>query len=288
LAILLVVNIVQPQVTVAPAPSDFAALLRDWRRMRGMSQLSLALAAHVSTRHLGFLEVGRSNPSRAMVLALAQALEMPLRDRNQLLVVAGFAPMFRETPLADDALESVREALAFMLSSAEPCPCFVVNRRYDVMMAIGAGRWMLATFTEDPTLSDVDCNMMHVLTHPRGMGRFIANREDVLRKVAGRLKRDLGHSHRRDDADEAALARADAALASLPDAPQSNLSPIPMIGLHLARGALHLDLFTTIATLGTPLDITLQEIRIETFFPMNEATRLALAAASANAAGRIG
>jgi transcriptional regulator with XRE-family HTH domain len=277
-----IVTAAQRQVATASGEPDFAILLRDWRRMRGMSQLSLAVAAGVSARHVGFLEVNRSRPSRAMVLALAQTLEIPLRERNRLLAAAGFAPVYTETPLTDASLEPISQALNFMLSASEPHPCFVVNRRYDVLMANRTGRWLLETFTEDPRLAAVACNMVRLLTEPRGMSPFIANREDVLRKVLGRVRRDLGQSHGRDDGDETTLSRAEAAWAELPGPTRSDVPPSPMIGLQLTRGDLCLGLFTTITTLGTPLDITLQEIRIETFFPSDDATRRLLAQVSAS------
>jgi transcriptional regulator with XRE-family HTH domain len=249
--------------------------------MRGMSQLSLALAADVSARHVGFLEVGRARPSRAMVLALAQTLEVPLRERNQLLVAAGFAPVYKETPLTDASLEPVSQALDFMLSASEPHPCFIVNRRYDVVMANHTGRWLLETFAEDSTLASVGCNMVRLLTEPRGMRPYVGNRGDLLRKVLGRVRRDLGQLHRRDERDETTLALAEAAWAELPAPTRSEVPLSPMIGLQLRRGDLSLALFTTIATLGTPLDVTLQEIRVETLFPSDDATRRVLARVSA-------
>jgi transcriptional regulator with XRE-family HTH domain len=278
-SILELVNAPERNISIANDPHDFASLLRSWRHLRGMSQLSLALAADVSARHVGFLEVGRARPSRAMVLALTQTLDVPLRERNELLVAAGFAPMYKETPLTDAALEPVSQALDFMLSASEPHPCFIVNRRYDVVMANRTGRWLLETFTEDATLAAVDCNMVKLLVEPQGMGQFIVNRDDVLRKVLGRVRRDLGQLHRRDERDDSILALAEAAWAER-SAPKPEVPPSPMIGLELSRGGLTLNLFTTIATLGTPLDVTLQEIRVETLFPGDDATRVALARVS--------
>ena len=215
-----------------------------------------------------------------MVLALAQTLEIPLRERNRLLTAAGFAAAYGETPLPDASLEPVMRALEFMLSASQPHPCFVVNRRYDMLMVNRPGHWMLDTFTEDPTLVGQDCNMVRLLTEPRGMGRFIGNRDDVLRKVLARVRRDLSPGHPRDAVDRATLARADAAWAELGGPSSPDLGPVPMIGLRLVRDDLELDLFTAIATLGTPLDVTLQEIRIETFFPSNDPTRRVLAQVS--------
>ncbi|MET0334161.1 MAG: helix-turn-helix domain-containing protein [Rhizobacter sp.] len=265
----------------APEP-DFASLLKSWRHLRGMSQLSLALASDVSARHLGFLEVGRARPSRAMVLALTQTLELPLRERNQLLMAAGFAPVYKETPLADASLEPVRQALEFMLSASDPHPCFIVNRRYDVLMANRTARWLLRSFTSDPSVAADAGNMVRLLTQPHGMGPFVTNHDEVLRKVLGRTRRDLGALHRRDAEDEATLALAEAAWSQLPALARAEVPPSPMLGLQLRRGDLSLNLFTTIATLGTPLDVTLQEIRVETLFPSDAASRQLLAEASSS------
>src|SRR5262249_20836678 len=139
-------------LVLTPAAADgrsFGELLREWREVRGTSQLALSVRTGVSTRHLSYLETGRAQPSREMVLTLAQAFEMPLRDRNAFLHAAGFAPIYRETPLDAQAMAPVREAIDLLLRSTEPNPTFVLNRRADVLDTNETGDWLLRTFNVD-------------------------------------------------------------------------------------------------------------------------------------------
>src|SRR5215510_8069297 len=133
----------------ATGDRSFGTLLREWRQARGTSQLALSTRACVSTRHLSYLETGRAQPSREMVLMLAQAFDMPLRDCNAFLHAAGFAPMYRETPLHAHPMEPVRDAVELLLRATEPNPTFVLNRRADILQANEPGQWLLATFNED-------------------------------------------------------------------------------------------------------------------------------------------
>lgn len=263
---------------VAPGTTThegFGALLRAWRSNRGRSQLALALDAGISTRHLSYLETGRAQPSRAMVLTLAQALEIPLRERNALLQAAGFAPLYGETPLAAPALSAIQDALNVMLNGSEPNPAFVVNRRYDVLDANASGRWILATFVHDPAEFAPPLNMARLVSAPLGMRPYLKNWQAVARKVLGRLRRELGGAHVRDATDEALLQETEPVYRALSAPPADEALPL-LVGVQLRRGALELDLFTTIATLGTPLDVTLQELRIETLFPADTRTRATL------------
>ncbi|HSW04273.1 helix-turn-helix domain-containing protein [Aquabacterium sp.] len=264
----------------------FGAQLRGWRLARGQSQLALALAAGVSTRHLSYLETGRAGPSREMVLSLSLAMALPLRSRNQLLMAAGFAPMYRETAMDAPAMGPVRDALQFMLRANEPNPTFVVDRRYDVTDANASGRWLLSAFVADSTHWTRPWNMAQLILRPEGMQAFLRNGDEVQRKVLGRLKRDLGGAQPRDSRDEALLREISPALARLGQAPLPNPplpgEPLPLlVGLQLQRGELALNFFTTIATLGTTLDVTLQEMRIETLFPADAPTRAFLTARAA-------
>ena len=245
--------------------------------MRGQSQLALGLRANVSTRHVSYLETGRAKPSREMVLLLSQALDVPLRDRNQLLVAAGYAPLYRETPLDAPMLGPVRDALQFLLAATEPNPSFVLNRRYDVLDANPTGRWLLSTFVVEPERFTQPCNVARLLTDPLGMKPFVQNADEVGLKVFGRLRRDLGAAHTRDAVDETLLREVEAAWAELGHPPVSEDAFPLMVGVRLRRGDLALNLFTTISTLGTPLDVTLQEIHIETLFAADAETRQVLA-----------
>src|SRR5262249_34890218 len=216
-------------------------------------------------------------PSREMVLTLAQALEVPLRERNELLKAAGFAALYRETPLDAPALAPINDALQLILRSTDPNPPFIVNRRYDVLDANAAGRWILTHFVAEPATFVAPVNMARLIASPRGMRPFLDNWEEVARKVFGRLTRDLGGAHQRDAADDRVLEAIADAYAALKNPPAVGETLPFLVGVRLKRDALALDLFTTIATLGTPLDVTLQELRIETLYAADAASRTVLA-----------
>lgn len=271
-------------VTVASPPwsagAGFGPLLRAWRSARGQSQLALSMTTGVSSRHLSYLETGRANPSRDMVLTLSVALDIPLRERNVLLEAAGFAAVYRETPLDAPALGAVRDAIRVMLGAAGSNPTFVVNRRYDVLDASAAGRWLLETFTEDLERFAEPYNMARLLVAPAGFRPHMENWDEVARKVLGRLRRELGGAHARDRIDDGLLEEVAPALAELGDTAMPSPPPPLMVGVRLRRGALGLRLFTTIATLGTPTDVTLQELRIETLYPADDDSKQTLLAQS--------
>jgi transcriptional regulator with XRE-family HTH domain len=251
----------------------FGGLLREWRTTRGQSQLALAVRAGISTRHLSYLETGRASPSRDMVLTLAQALDVPLRDRNALLHAAGFAAMFRETPLDAQPMGHVRDAVQLLLRATEPNPTFVVNRRYDVLDANATGRWIVATFTAEPAAFASPPNFGRLLASPKGMRPHVENWPDVARKVFGRLRRELGGAHSRDATDEALLREIAGPWDEIGAGPALTESPPMLVPLRLRKGELSMRLFTTIATLGTPMDVTLQELRIEMLFPADNETK---------------
>jgi transcriptional regulator with XRE-family HTH domain len=256
----------------------FGELLRAWRTTRGQTQLSLSLSTGVSARHLSYLETGRASPSRDMVLELGQALELPLRDRNAMLQAAGYAAMFRETPLDASTLGPVREAICVMLASSEPYPTFVVNRRYDILDANPTGRWLLAAFCADLARFSAPHNTARLLVSPLGMRPYVENWAEVTRKVLARLVREVGGAHARDRVDDALLAEVEPTLAELGPAPSPTEALPILLGVQFRRGDLSLRTFTTIATLGTPLVVTLQELRIETLYPADPASRAILVA----------
>jgi transcriptional regulator with XRE-family HTH domain len=242
-------------------------LLRAFRSARGKSQLALALEAGVSTRHLSFVETGRSMPSRELVMTLAQTLDVPLRDRNALLEAAGYAAIYRETPLDAPSMSEVRSALEHMLAANEPNPTLIVNRRYDVLMVNQGARAFFRAFDYRGPM-----NVVRAILAKEGLRPWIRNFAEVASYVVHRTRAEL--SVPRDDEDRALLAELQIAAEKLRshERPSSVLLPLKM-----ARGALELDLYTTIATLGTPLDITLQELRIETLFPADARSRERLA-----------
>jgi len=255
----------------------FGELLRTWRQARRHTQLSLSLATGVSARHLSYLETGRASPSRDMVITLALALEIPLRDRNAMLHAAGFAAIYRETPLDAPILGPIRDAIQLMLAATEPNPTFVVNRRYDILDANPTGRWILETFTADLSRFTRPYNLGRLLISPAGMRPHVDNWADVARKVLGRLRRELSGAHTRDATDDALANDIEPVLAELGPAPRPGEALPIMVGVHFRRGDLALRTFTTISTLGTPLDVTLEELRVETLFPADAATRQLLA-----------
>ncbi len=250
---------------------DFAASLRLWRRKRGLSQLELAGRAGISQRHLSFLELGRASPSRDMVVRLAIALDVPLRQHNSLLMAAGFAPVWRQTNLAAPEFAQIRTALDFMLTQQEPFPAVVVDRHWNLLQS-NSGAIRLVEFLVGPLPPDATINLADALVAPdvlrphlvnwiEVVGYFIRSVEadavaDGTAETAALLKRLLAH-----EGVHAAV-----------NSPPVDLAIAPVLPMHFRKGTTDLRLFTTIATLGIPQDITLQELRIESFFPMDEAT----------------
>ena len=259
-------------------PADgYGSMLQHWRRRRALSQLDLSLDAGVSQRHLSFLESGRSSPSREMVLMLAGALDLPLRERNAMLVAAGFAPMFREEGLAGVEAEPVRRALGFMLDQQEPYPGLVLDRHWNLLMANAAAGAMIAEFVDLEAFAAKHCgdgppNILKLTAHPDGLRPWIADWPDLAEALRVRVRR------------EAAIGAPDPVLLSLvqeieallpkPERPsRAPAAPVsPILPLVLKRGDLVLSWFSTVATLGTAMDAELEELRIEQFFPADEAT----------------
>jgi transcriptional regulator with XRE-family HTH domain len=239
-----------------------------------MSQLSLATEAGVSTRHLSFVETGRSSPSREMLLMLAEHLDVPLRDRNALLEAAGYAAVYRETPLDAPLMADVRGALQQILRASEHNPTLVVNRRYDILLANDAAVKLLSFFA--PAWRGKN-NVALMLLSKEGLRETVVNWQEVAGTMVRRLRSELSAIQTRDRSDDEMLERVIAAEAELRPAPASTHAPLAiLVPVTLRRDDLRIDLFTTITTLGTPLDITLQELRIETLFPATASSRAAL------------
>jgi transcriptional regulator with XRE-family HTH domain len=251
---------------VSTATIPLGSLLRDWRRRRRLSQLDLALEAGVSARHLSFLETGRSKPSREMVLHLSEQLDVPLRDRNRLLLAAGYAPAFDERPIDAPEMAPVREALDRVLTGHEPYPALVVDRWWNLVAANQA----LATFTADVAehLMRPPINVLRVGLHPEGMGSRILNYAEWRAHLLDRLRRQVALT-----ADER-LAALYEELEGFPGETAEVHGPGGEIAVPLRfdAGDRELAFFGTIATFGTAIDITLAELSIEAFFPADEAT----------------
>lgn len=258
-----------PPLRSAPAGSEhpLGDLLRQWRAARRMSQMDLALEAGISTRHLSYVETGKARPSRELVALLAGALHMPMRDRNALLVVAGYAPGYRETPLSDPQMALMRRAIDCILAQHEPYPAFVVNRHWDVLMT---SQGLLRVFGWLRDGVQPHGNIMRQVFDPADMRPFVENWEEV----AGDL---IGHLHHEAATDKTSRALLDEVLA-YPDVPtrwehrELGATPLPLMTVTFRKGDQRLTFFSTLTTFGTSRDITLEELRIECMYPADDAT----------------
>jgi len=249
----------------------FASKLRYWRQHRGWSQLELAGRADISQRHLSFLELGRAAPSRDMVLRLATTLDIPLRQHNALLIAAGFAPVWRETTLDAPELAEVREAIDLILAQQEPFPAVVLDRHWNLLRANG-GAVRLVEFLAGPLAPGAAVNLADALVGPDVLRPYLLNWAEVVRHFLRSVEADAAADGRPETA--ALLERLlsyDGVREILKPAPTPAATG-PVLPMHFRKGDVSLKLFTTIATLGTPQDITAQELRIESFFPMDQDT----------------
>jgi transcriptional regulator with XRE-family HTH domain len=243
-------------------------LLRDWRRRRRLSQLDLALEAGVSARHLSFVETGRSRPSPEMLLHLSDELEIPLRDRNQLLLAAGYAPRFAERALDAPEMEPVREALDLVLAAHDPYPALVVDRAWNIV----AANQSLALLTQGvaPHLLEPPVNALRVSLHPEGLAPRIVNLGEWRAHLLERFARHVAVTG------DPELAELYGEIAALPGPPAPNgahdRAGEILVPLRVRVGGEELAFFSTIATFGTALDITVAELAIESFFAADAAT----------------
>ncbi len=252
------------------------SLLRKWRERRRLSQLDLACEAEISTRHLSFLETGRSLPSREMVLRLAERLDVPLRERNALLVAAGYAPAFPERPLDDPALQAARNAVDLVLAGHEPYPAIAIDRHWTLIASNKAVQPLLAAV--DPLLLQPPVNALRLSLHPAGLAPRIANLPEWRSHLLARLRRQIEVT-------------ADPVLEELLNELSSYPAPSGGVGagsdsdveyagvaapfrLVTEQGILSFISATTI--FGTPVDVTLSELALESFFPADAATAKAL------------
>lgn len=257
------------QVSMANT-NGFASTLRTWRKRKGWSQLQLASRADISQRHLGFLELGRASPSREMVIRLAMTLDLSLRQQNAMLLAAGFAPVWRESRFDSPELEQVRSAIDYMFAQQEPFPAVVVDRRWNLLKSNnGAAR--LVEFLVGPLSSDGQINLADALVGPDVLRPFLINWDSVVRYFVRAVEADAVTDGTAETASllERLLSYQDVR-SVLRDTTTDAVGPI--LPMHFRKGDVSLQLFTTIATLGTPQDITLQELRIESFFPIDAET----------------
>ena len=254
------------------AGNDFGNLLKHWRESRRLSQLDLALEANVSSKHVSFLETGRNRPSREMILRLSQAMDVPLRDRNLLLNCAGFTPAYHESPLDAPSIDLANEAISRILDKQEPYPAIVVD-----------GGWTLVRQNKSalaladilfPGATTTGLNALELLFSDKGLQPFIVNWDELSATILIRLYRETLGQSARDDS-RALLDK----LLALPSTPAnwqdiaSRLPAGPTVDMVLRKDDLQMSFFSTVTTFGTAQDVTLQELRIESWFPSDAATR---------------
>jgi len=264
----------------SPYTQAVGSLLREWRQRRRLSQLDLACDAGISSRHLSFLETGRSSPSREMILCLAEQLKVPLRERNILLIAAGYAPVFPERPLSAPALLAARKAVDLVLTGHEPYPALAIDRHWNLVAANSAVAPLLAG--ADGALLRAPVNVLRLTLHPAGLAPRIANLPEWRTHLLERLRRQIELT-------------ADSALASLMNelraypatnqlqtdkSKQSRDYGGVVVPFELITNAGVLAFFSTTTVFGTPVDITLSELALESFFPADETTFEALRRAS--------
>jgi len=254
---------------VARAPHA-GQLLREWRARRNLSQFQLASNSAVSARHLSFIETGRSRPNREMVLHLAERLEIPLRERNRLLLAAGFAPVFRERSLDSDEMASVREALNRFLAAHEPYPALVLDRHWNLVLANAAVAPLLDGIAVE--LLEPPANALRATLHPEGMAPRILNFDEWSAHLVHRLRREIAVAG--DEELEALLAEVldYPNVRSDPPAVDAAAAAEIVLPLHLRHGSGRLSFFSTLTTFGTAADVTLAELAIEAFYPADADT----------------
>ena len=255
--------------TTSTRQSSGGVLLREWRERRRLTQLDLANLTGTSSRHLSFVETGRSRPSREMVLRLAEALDVPLADRNQILLAAGHAPEYDDARHSAASTRQLLDMLDLVLAAHDPWPALVLDAQFDVLATNRACERLLTLIDAD--LLDPPVNVVRATLHPRGLARWITNlpawRAHLLRQVRRHVAATGG------DADLAAL------LAEAEGYPVRDTAGEPLPGptfalpLELCIDDVRLRLYSTVATLGTPLDVAASELACETFLPADEATR---------------
>jgi transcriptional regulator with XRE-family HTH domain len=269
-----------------PAATDhapFGTLLREARKLRHRSQLDLALQAEVSQRHLSFLESGRAQPSRAMVVTLAEALDLSMRERNRLLNSAGFAGIYPQRRLEAADMAPVREALTMMLRHHEPFPAIVVDRAWNLFSANTAMQRLLAVIDDvdalwGRTCGDAPQNVLKLILHPEGLRPLILNLDEIVPPLLARTAREaMEHAEIQPVLDT---------VLAYPGLPRRfrqidlGASRLPVLPTHFRVAGQDLRLFTTLTTFGTPLDVTTDELRVESMFPADEPSRALLVSLS--------
>jgi transcriptional regulator with XRE-family HTH domain len=254
--------------------SGVGGMLRDWRQRRRMSQLDLAVEAEVSARHLSFVETGRSKPSRELLLHLAEHLEVPLRERNTWLLAAGYAPLYRQTPLDAAPMEPVRAALEKILAGHEPFPAVIVDREWNLVSANRPAMTIIGDGVA-PELLTPPINALRISLHPDGLAKRTVNFAEYSAHLMTRLRREAALTG------DQSLATLYDELRGYPGVVEESSTPVDTASLLfvpfvLEAGERRLSFFSTLATFGTAHDVTLAELHIESFFPSDKATEQTL------------
>lgn len=265
-----------PTIAAAPeAANDFSHLLRERRKGHGFSQMALAADAGLSQRHLSFLESAKARPSRAMVLQLAEALALPLRERNRWLIAAGFAPLFAERPLHSPDMAPIRQALDLLLKHQNPYPAVVVDAGWNVLQANESTARLLSVFGDVAALQQRVCgdgplNLMKLTFHPEGLRPYIQNLDELGPGLLARAIREARESPVAAEALETVL--------RYPGIPARwRLAEVwtplaPVLPTRIGLGGVTLSFITMLASFGTPLDLTADNLRVECLFPADAAT----------------
>jgi transcriptional regulator with XRE-family HTH domain len=244
-------------------PQTAGELIRFWRRQRRLTQLQLALDANLSTKHLSFVETGRSRPSRQLLVHLAQHLDLPIAERNRLLLAGGFAPPYLEQPYDGEVMQPLRESLRQLLQAHEPNPALIVDGLWNLIEANEAASLLWEGV--DPELLEPPINILRLGVHPGGLPRISSMTAACNAPLIHKLKR-----RSREDGDEALGQLIDEVDSYLPDRPPDQPATQPVVSLDLQTRLGEVSLFTVIAKLGAPLEVTAANLAIETFLPMDE------------------
>jgi transcriptional regulator with XRE-family HTH domain len=251
-------------------PQTAGELIRFWRTQRRLTQLELALDANVSTKHLSFVETGRSQPSRQLLVHLAQHLNLPIGERNRLLLSGGFAPPYLEQPYDGEVMLPLRQSLGRLLEAHEPNPALIVDGLWNLIEANRAAELLWEGV--DPELLEPPINILRLGVHPGGLPRISSMTAACSSPLIERLKR-----RSREDGDAALGELIDEVEGYLPNEPPSGAATQPVVSLDLRTPLGDVRLFTVIATLGAPLEVTAANLAIETFLPMDEESAARLA-----------
>ncbi|MEO0686437.1 MAG: helix-turn-helix transcriptional regulator [Cyanobacteria bacterium J06649_11] len=265
--------------SISNQQTTFGNLLKYWRKQRKFSQLDLALASNVSQRHISFLESGRANPSQEMILQLATVLDIPLREQNVMLTTAGFAPIYSESDLSSPEFEPIRKALDFILLSQIHSPVLIMDRYWNLIQTNPISQQLINWLINSDDLQnlfyiDGKINLMRLMLHPQGLKPFVSNWNEIVSHLIQRVYREAIANSQTEKPKQLYQE-----FMTYPDVPQlwnishSQTWQLPLLTVNFVKDGLQLNFFSAIATLGTPQDIMLQELRIETLFPADEVTQ---------------